>query len=440
MQPWASKHSTASKTLLNGHVIPAGQTPADDMRQALDVIAAHPNVGPFIARRLIQRLVTSNPSPAYVNRVAAAFDNDGKGSRGALSTVVYAVLMDPEARSADAFLAPNYGKQREPVIRFANFLRALNARSDSGHSEIWNLDSADNSLGQSPMLSPSVFNFFSPDFRNPGPIAQAGLYSHPSSRSPTSQRRRQPELLRQPDQERRPRQQREPTAAGFLGPGVGCRRREDDARRDQRAVHERHDDHRHAHLDDARGQLDRPQEQDRPCQVGADPDQHRPRIRDPALTRASRKEPLSMNARRSFLKRAGALGAAGAGVGALTGLPGTGSPMLADLQRIVALAGDALIGSARAQTVDDYRCLVCIFMFGRQRLEQPDRAHRRRPPRAVQPRARPAGPDTAQPAAGHRGQRWRALRLSPGVRQRAEALHPEQGGGRRQRRPRWSCR
>jgi uncharacterized protein (DUF1501 family) len=71
-----------------------------------------------------------------------------------------------------------------------------------------------------------------------------------------------------------------------------------------------------------------------------------------------------MNARRSFLKRAGALGAAGAGVGALTGLPGTGSPMLADLQRIVALAGDALIGSARAQTVDDYRCLVCIFMFG----------------------------------------------------------------------------
>jgi uncharacterized protein (DUF1800 family) len=177
MQPWASKHSTASKTLLNGHVIPAGQTPADDMRQALDVIAAHPNVGPFIARRLIQRLVTSNPSPAYVNRVAAAFDNDGKGSRGALSTVVYAVLMDPEARSADAFLAPNYGKQREPVIRFANFLRALNARSDSGHSEIWNLDSADNSLGQSPMLSPSVFNFFSPDFRNPGPIAQAGLYS-----------------------------------------------------------------------------------------------------------------------------------------------------------------------------------------------------------------------------------------------------------------------
>lgn len=177
MQPWASKHSTASKTLLNGYVIPAGQTPVEDMRQALDVIAAHPNVGPFIARRLIQRLVTSNPSPAYIGRVAAAFDNNGSGARGELSAVVYAILMDPEARSADAYLAPNYGKQREPVIRFANFLRALNARSDSGHSEIWNLDSADNSLGQSPMLSPSVFNFFSPDFRNPGPIAEAGLYS-----------------------------------------------------------------------------------------------------------------------------------------------------------------------------------------------------------------------------------------------------------------------
>lgn len=177
MQAWASKHSTASKKLLDGRTLAAGQTPQQDLRDALDSIFNHPNVGPFISRRLIQRLVTSNPSPAYVQRVAAVFDNNGSGERGSLAHVVYATLMDLEARGNVAMQGPNSGKQREPVIRLANILRALNGTATAGHTEIHELDSADNGLGQSPLLAPSVFNFFSPDFRNPGPIAAAGLYS-----------------------------------------------------------------------------------------------------------------------------------------------------------------------------------------------------------------------------------------------------------------------
>jgi uncharacterized protein (DUF1800 family) len=175
MQAWASKHSTAPKQLLNGTILSAGQTPQQDMSAALDNIFNHPNVGPFISRRLIQRLVTSNPTPAYIGRVAAVFNNNGAGVRGDLKEVVRTILTDVEARDLTASATPSYGKQREPVIRFANMLRALNAKAVSGHNAIHYLDSADNALGQSPLLSPSVFNFFSPDFKAPGAIATAGL-------------------------------------------------------------------------------------------------------------------------------------------------------------------------------------------------------------------------------------------------------------------------
>lgn len=177
MQAWASKHSTAQKQLLDNRILPAGQTPQQDMQVALDSIFYHPNVGPFIGRRLIQRLVTSNPSPAYIGRVATVFNDNGAGVRGDLRAVLTAVLLDQEARAPLVQQAPNAGKQREPVIRFANLLRALNVKSKSGHTDIHYLDSGDNALGQSPLLAPSVFNFFSPDFKNPGPIAQAGLNS-----------------------------------------------------------------------------------------------------------------------------------------------------------------------------------------------------------------------------------------------------------------------
>ena len=138
------------------------------MKDALDALHNHPNVGPFIGRELIQRFVTSNPSPAYIARVAAAFDNNGQGVRGDLKTVVRAVLMDSDARDLAKAAGETWGKQREPVIRFANFLRAFKAASPSGRNRIWYLDSADEGLNQSPLLSPSVFNFFSPNYRPAG--------------------------------------------------------------------------------------------------------------------------------------------------------------------------------------------------------------------------------------------------------------------------------
>jgi uncharacterized protein (DUF1800 family) len=175
MQAWASKHSTATKLLLDGKTLSAGQTPQQDLSAALDSIANHPNVAPFISRRLIQRFVTSNPTPAYIQRVATIFENNGAGVRGDLRAVVTTILTDVEARDPASVTTAVYGKQREPVIRFANMLRALNAKSASGHNEIHYLDSADNALGQSPLLSPSVFNFFSPDFKSPGEISAAGM-------------------------------------------------------------------------------------------------------------------------------------------------------------------------------------------------------------------------------------------------------------------------
>ncbi|MEP7155658.1 MAG: DUF1800 family protein [Betaproteobacteria bacterium] len=175
MIAFASKHETGSKTLLNGIILPAGQTPEKDLKDALDTIANHPNVSPFISRQLIQRFVTSNPSPAYVARVSGVFDNNGRGVRGDLAAVIKAVLMDPDARGSTTLSDPKFGKQREPVIRLANLLRAFNATSKNGRNNIHYLDSADDALGQSPLLSPSVFNFFSPAYTRPGKLAQSGM-------------------------------------------------------------------------------------------------------------------------------------------------------------------------------------------------------------------------------------------------------------------------
>lgn len=172
MKAWAGYHSPGDKLLLDGKSLVAGQTPEKDMADALDAIFQHPNVPPFFAKQLIQRLVTSNPSPAFVARVAAVFVNDGAGVRGNLKAVVRAVLMDAEARGDNP--AANVAKQREPVIRFANFLRGLGAKSASGLNRIQYLDSSDDALGQSPLLAPSVFNFYAPGYRPAGPIAAQG--------------------------------------------------------------------------------------------------------------------------------------------------------------------------------------------------------------------------------------------------------------------------
>jgi uncharacterized protein (DUF1800 family) len=175
MQAWATQHSSAEKILLDGLVLPGFQTPQRDMKDALDSIFYHPNVGPFICRELIQRLVTSNPSRGYIQRCATVFNNDGVGVRGNLGAVVKALLLDTEARDATVAAGATFGKQKEPVIRFASFLRAFAARSPSGRNAIHYLDSPDDGLAQSPLLSPSVFNFYSPNFRPAGPAGALGL-------------------------------------------------------------------------------------------------------------------------------------------------------------------------------------------------------------------------------------------------------------------------
>ena len=170
-----SRYETAAKTFL-GTTIPANTDAATAMRLALDTIFAHPNVAPFVSRQLIQRLVTSNPSPAYVARVATAFGNDGNGVKGNLKAVIKAILLDDEARSATAAAAPSAGKLREPMLRFSAWARAWNAQSASSAWAIGNTSDPATRLGQSPLRSPSVFNFFRPGYVPPNSaIASAGL-------------------------------------------------------------------------------------------------------------------------------------------------------------------------------------------------------------------------------------------------------------------------
>ncbi len=158
-------HSLAEKRFL-GAVIPPGTDGHLSLKRAIDVISAHPNVGPFIGTQLIQRLVTSNPSRAYVRRVSTAFADDGTGARGNLKAVVRAILLDPEARNPD-LNAPDWGKVREPILRFSGWARAFGADSING---VWAMpDTTDNTirLAQSPMRSASVFNFFRPRYVPP---------------------------------------------------------------------------------------------------------------------------------------------------------------------------------------------------------------------------------------------------------------------------------
>jgi uncharacterized protein (DUF1800 family) len=161
MQFYAQYHSPLEKQFL-GVTVPAGTAGPQALKVALDTLFSHPNVGPFIATRLIQHMVTSNPSPAYVGRVAAVFNDNGKGVRGDLKAVVRAVLFDPEAVTPAS--GPNSGKLREPLLRFTAWMRAFNAGSASGNFRIGVLD---NQLSQTPMRAPSVFNFFRPGFVPP---------------------------------------------------------------------------------------------------------------------------------------------------------------------------------------------------------------------------------------------------------------------------------
>ncbi|MFT3721964.1 MAG: DUF1800 domain-containing protein [Hyphomonadaceae bacterium] len=168
MVAYPNYHSTSAKVFL-GTTIPASATvdAMGDLRIALDRLYNHANTGPFISLRLIQQLVTSNPSPAYVGRVSAVFDNNGSGVRGDLAAVVRAVLTDSEARGTSAAAgSTSFGKLREPVLRLANWARAFGATSQTGAYLITST-SANTSLNQSPLTSPSVFNFWRPGFVPP---------------------------------------------------------------------------------------------------------------------------------------------------------------------------------------------------------------------------------------------------------------------------------
>jgi uncharacterized protein (DUF1800 family) len=169
-----SLHETAAVTFL-GKTIGANTAPAEALKQALDTIFNHPNVGPFFSKQLIQRLVTSNPSPAYVARVAGVFNNNGAGVRGDLKAVFKAVLLDSEARDDSRLTQPTWGKQREPIVRFVQWARTFNVTSLDSWT-IGDLSDVATRLGQSPLRSGSVFNFFRPGYVPPSTaLANQGL-------------------------------------------------------------------------------------------------------------------------------------------------------------------------------------------------------------------------------------------------------------------------
>jgi hypothetical protein len=156
------QHDTAMKVLLNGAVVPAGGSTLQDVNAALDNIVAHPNVAPFIGKQLIQHLVTSNPSPNYVARVASQF------AQGDLRDVVYTILLDPEVRGRRD-QNPGFGRLRHPVQFIVNILRAFNARSADGATESDGyLNPQSTAMGMDLFRPPSVFSYFSPFGAVPG--------------------------------------------------------------------------------------------------------------------------------------------------------------------------------------------------------------------------------------------------------------------------------
>jgi uncharacterized protein (DUF1800 family) len=181
MKMWELQHDTGAKTLFSypgarKPSLPAGQSGLQDVNDAIDNLVEHPNTGPFIARLLIQRLVTSNPSDGYVARVAAAFANNGGGQRGDMVAVIKAILLDGEARAVGFLADPEHGKLREPFLRVTHLLRACRF-AVSGTVLPYDFGGAvtESTLGQFPLSSPSVFNFYLPDYQPPGPLGDAGL-------------------------------------------------------------------------------------------------------------------------------------------------------------------------------------------------------------------------------------------------------------------------
>jgi len=162
MVPVDANHDTGAKTLIDGAAAPAGLSMTTDLANAIHSIFLHPNAGPFVSRQLIQKLVTGDPTPQYVARVAAVFADNGRGVRGDLKAVVTAILTDPEARGA-VKLDPGYGKLREPVLYVTGIARAVNTASDGVY-----LAQQSAALGQNLFYPASVFNYYPPDYIVPG--------------------------------------------------------------------------------------------------------------------------------------------------------------------------------------------------------------------------------------------------------------------------------
>jgi uncharacterized protein (DUF1800 family) len=187
MVPVEGQHDMTSKILLNGTTLPAGQTAEEDLKGALDNIFAHPNIGPFVCRQLIQHLVTGDPSPSYVSRVAVVFADNGSGVRGDMKAVITAILMDSEARAgdtqtgdeADNSPAVNGGHLREPLLWAMNLLRGLNAPSSTATSYpfVSFMSGSLASVGEAPFSQNSVFNFFPPTYVIPQTTINAPEFS-----------------------------------------------------------------------------------------------------------------------------------------------------------------------------------------------------------------------------------------------------------------------
>jgi uncharacterized protein (DUF1800 family) len=186
-----TQHDMTSKILLAGTTLPAGQSTTQDLTEALTNIFNHPNVGPFVCRQLIQHLVASSPSPAYVARASAVFANDGTGKRGNMKAVITAILTDADARAADT--SPNFdgGHLREPMLYMTNVMRGLGfvnndakARNDvianASYNTVGNYTSP---LGEKPYTSGSVFNFFPPNYVIPGTTLNAPEFGQENTAS-----------------------------------------------------------------------------------------------------------------------------------------------------------------------------------------------------------------------------------------------------------------
>ena len=176
MMMYEDQHETSQKTLLDGYVIPANQPGLTDIDMAVEHLFNHPNVGPFVCRRLIQQFVKSNPSPQYIQKVAEKFNDNGTGVRGDMKAVIQEILNHPEARLCFAINHVSQGKLKEPILRYTQFARLFGGFTPHGKNRYWNYAYlAMEQFSQAPLHSQTVFNFYSPDFAPNGAVSDAGM-------------------------------------------------------------------------------------------------------------------------------------------------------------------------------------------------------------------------------------------------------------------------